>query len=796
MPDAIPAERVPHGGWVREVTCGIVGGFTPNSTVYDDNGDGVTESLEAIANDDSEDVYAAIQAAIDACPSGEDVVLPDGIFRTDSGISLPTTFSGKGFRSKNGSEFTTIKSRANVGLLAGSASGYYYPTIPLRLTPAELTKGTDTVTITGESSDIALLTVGRMIRLLFTNRKATTPLCYSIYLYNEKTNSSPSNQLVRVVSVVGDQLEFTPPLAFDQTQGPARIAFQQFQAENISIQGITMDMTEATAGGGAYVGISCNQIYGLYLRDITTIKSLNYGTAIIDCLHSELHDSWAGQLKGSGSNGSGLLFSSTCNSIVENCAFVAAFPGIEVNFASTQNVFGYCFTNGQANTNHGPNNDGNLYIHGAFNHTLSDGYFGSQNRCTFYGCFAYAVGINLRRFDRETTVNDCVLSGAIGCGLPFFSAGTWSGEAQLSLGDTWRDDEMTGEVIEVISPTSMRVQITSGGKLRFSEIDLHRAAFYYGDDLELVVFGDVTAWDEEDSIATLDTFSTPPIVGTIFGEIGAGSYGGAGVADDGSYCELDLDVEEFLIERGNYNVALDETSTLDGNTLTNPFYSAKPSFADVSDPFPPYSGTGDPNGAAIGNIPAGRRYEAFIPDEAPAITTDPSIVNSPVIGNALLGVAGTVTGNPLPTNTWKWQVDDGGGYDYIPGATSISYPNTEYDYIGMLVRLEQTATNGVGSPAVAYSAPVTITPFMGDVITLNQTANTDPVIELVRRGPVGGPYVDTKVNHSGPYPQVPPNGFVHKPVRGNGDHTLVWVDPASDYSLIELQAARNVLDPL
>lgn len=769
----IPPDRIPDGGWVLGVNVGVIGGIPNRTTIYDDNGFGITASLDSIDNTGATDVSAAIQAAINACGVNEVVRLPDGLFRCDSILVLGTGFSNKTLRG-SGPGVTTILGYANQGIVAGSGSGYFVPVTPVLVTGG-LSSGSTSITCDG---DISYIAAGSVIRLNFPN--ILDPLVYSVYGFNVNTNSSPQNQVVKVISKVGQVLQIFPPLYCDHTGEEVRVTTQSFTADGISVEDLTVDMVNYVTSGGAYSGISLLQCTNGWFKNVEAIKSLNYGLVMADCVNCQIQDSWAGELKGTGSNGAGLLFSGwSC--FVFNNVLVDAFPGLETNAGSSGNVFAYNFSNGQCNTNHAPHNRFNLHEGNAWHHMMSDGYFGSESDLTVFRSYIYSAGINLRRFNRNTSVIGCIMSNQVGCGLPFITSGDSFGEAQLSLGDPWRDYDMQGTLSNRISDTEIEVTVTTGGFLSYNPPDLHRAYFYWGSDLENGIVGDVTAWS--DPVATMNIIAgIPPAEDTIFGAIGPGSFGGAGIAEFASFPEIDLDVEATLVNKLSYRIDNDTLSPGGGDSLyDSEIYASTPDWWTVGLPWPPYDPE-SPEGASTVDIPAGIRFSESIPDEPPEITTPCTVTGSPIQGQLLTAVPGTVTGNPPPTRTWRWERD---GVPIV-GATSITYLLTGDD-VGFDVGPVQIETNSEGVDE-SVATPLTILPFQGDILVVTQVANTDPVTELWRRGAltngVSAPLQYYTVQHSGPYPTQPDNNYVYARFGTPQDNVYVFQGTISEAEAI------------
>lgn len=89
---------------------------------------------------------------------------------------------------------------------------------------------------------------------------------------------------------------------------------------------------------------------------------------------------------------------------------------------------------------------------------------------------------------------------------------------------------------------------------------------------------------------------------------------------------------------------------------------------------------------------------------APGITGVPTIAGVPTVGQTLTATAAPMTGNPAAVPTYLWQRDTAGNGTPIDltdtGLTHV-IPSGEATH---RLRIKQTGTNGVGSPAVAYSA--------------------------------------------------------------------------------------------
>lgn len=89
---------------------------------------------------------------------------------------------------------------------------------------------------------------------------------------------------------------------------------------------------------------------------------------------------------------------------------------------------------------------------------------------------------------------------------------------------------------------------------------------------------------------------------------------------------------------------------------------------------------------------------------APSNTVAPAISGTAQVGNVLTASTGTWTDSPT-SYAYQWQSSANGtsGWSNISGATSNTYTPVSGD-VGLYLRVGVTATNAIGTGAVAYSA--------------------------------------------------------------------------------------------
>lgn len=774
----IPAERLID--WTPGVNVGVEGGIaqyiTGRSTLID-----VTQAPYNADNTGVTDTAAALQAAINAAGAGEVVYLPTGTYRIDSQLNLPIGFSGKTLRG-DGPENTFIDQRTNVGIVAGNTAGYFNPDPPI-LVVGGLVKGSTEITV----DDSTNLTVGRMI-LLQIESDQSIPVV-SVYNYDIQTNQAPTTQMVRVISKVGNDVEIWPPLHDSYGGGSLeiRVLLHIFEAELIGIESLCVDATNYVTDGGAFQCVGMSSCQNSWIYNCTIRQAKNYNLGIGTSLNCEIREVFLDGLKGMGSNGACLLFNAY-SSLVEDNIFVDGFPLIEVNAGSSGNVIAYNYgsSGGAFNSNHSPQNRFNLYEGNVTDYQISDGYFGGESECTIFRGFYYGFGVNMRRFSRRFSVIGCYSQPALGDhGYPNIGNTDSNGTAQPSLGDWWRDYDMQGVLSTRTDDASGVITLSSGELFEYDGLNLQVIRLVWGAGKDNQRFAGVDAPVVGDVVPIINySGGTPlPAEGTTL-YIGPGAYFNF---PNGSYQELDLDVAETVVRKGNRYLYNDSFDSLDGDTLPDSLYlSEAPDFFDGFT-WPPYDPV-TPVAPDILAVPAAFRYFGGLTPSAPEITTPCTVTGDPTQGSTLTAIPGVVTGNPPPARTWKWQRD---GVD-IGGATSITYELQAED-VGFEVGPVQVETNSEGSDE-SVAIPLLIEAFDGDLLILSQTANADPVTELWKGvavdsngEPVGviAPFI---IHHSGPYPTQPNNDFLYARHGSQNNHIYIF---AGTITLAEAVAGAN-----
>lgn len=100
-------------------------------------------------------------------------------------------------------------------------------------------------------------------------------------------------------------------------------------------------------------------------------------------------------------------------------------------------------------------------------------------------------------------------------------------------------------------------------------------------------------------------------------------------------------------------------------------------------------------------------YSYIAAPVAPSINGSPYINGSPQVNVATSYTAAPTSGTPLPVTSQRWGFLVNNVFQPISGANGTTYTPVPADN-GKSIVVEQTATNGSGTPAVAYSTPAVI----------------------------------------------------------------------------------------
>lgn len=741
-------------GWEPGVNAGVIGGI-PSTTEF---ANAVTEGVD---NTGATDVTAALQALLNDCPSGQYLYCPAGTYRVDGQLTFNTT--NQGVVLKGDGDSTVFESSSNVCMSISCGDNIGPPsgsTLADTVVTAGLTKGSTQITIVDGSG----YTAGRLMRISVENDPDLPTASVAGYDFQ-------TGQVVKITGRVGNVIDFVPGLYSDY--GGGSLIVRALTTENgFFLDGVGLEDFRLNSNS-AGVGLNFESVTGCWVKGVRVRQIVNYPISFQTCAFCEVRESFVDDLIGAGSNRAGVLMNGISASLIEDNIIGDCQPQIEVNQLSSGNVFSYnyCVT-GPAfgfDSNHSPNPSFNLWEGNWSSSFIADGYFGSCSYDSSYRNY-FSGPISLKRFTRGYAFVGNIIPNEIQFGLPNIGNTGFSGTADYPS-DPWADWGITGEVTNRVSDSVATITVSSVGQMT----DGFQGFYTVWSNGELRRISQITSIVGLE-ITLEDWIGVPPgdafpIVGTLV-NIFCGNAG---------YQEKDLAVESSTSLKGNYYVDTETADPLDGDVLVDSvIYPSQPAWytTGVWPPFDPE----DPNSSSPINLPAGIRYFADLPPEAPEITTPCTVTGTPVEGQTLTAVPGTVTGNPPPTRTWRWERDGAP----IIGATSILYTLTGDD-VGFDVGPVQIETNTEGFDESA-ATPLTILEFTGDQLVVTQVANASPVTELWLRGAltsgVSAPLAYYLVQHSGPYPTQPDNNFVYARFGTPQDNVYVFQGTISEAEAI------------
>lgn len=409
----IPAERLVD--WTSGTATGVPGGIPGYAdgpaarTMYvnaltGELGAGGMYGGTLAEGDGSTDDTAALQAMLDACPSGQYVYVPEpsvyykittlGFGPSNSNITL------KG----DGPTLTLIKSTATTtAFIIGDSR---VPVIPDGASAADmevvsgLAKGATTLTI-GDATNIS---VGQMVLLNVDLDEDSPDASTASFRFLVK-------QWVKVTGKTSDTITFFPPLYSDYGGGTidAKILVAPGQSEGVGIEDLFIEMDPV-----GQTGFDLHAAYGSWILNCRIKGIVNYAAKMSNLLQCEVRHNLIDPRDSSGTSGAGILVDQSSACLVEDNVIVGEWitiimmisggsgNAISRNFGDSPHTY---------DTNHAPSNQFNVWEGNAGSGSMtSDGYFGGERYATFYN--NYVPAISLKRFSRDTNIVGNVFSVA------------------------------------------------------------------------------------------------------------------------------------------------------------------------------------------------------------------------------------------------------------------------------------------------------------------------------------------------------------------------------------------------
>jgi hypothetical protein len=369
--EIVPADRIMD--WTPGVNVGVPGGIPTRTTI------GATVNV-ATYGTGSVDASSAIGTAIDACPAGQVVYIPAGIYRIDSRVyrayANNITIRGAGMGA------TILKAASNSQVLLLGTSDWPRPTAGIAILGGA-TKGSSVLTVADASS----ITIGKLVRI------EQNDLPYVICTWAPATNNKLMSAMFKVTAKTATTITVSPPLPLTFTLSPALIQYPISPLSNTGVEDLTIDCSSLSG-----IGLQIEQSWGSWVKNVEIKNSTNRQMMLICFVNGEIRHNYTHAVTGGGPNHEGIDFyqDGSFNLIEDNITYNGGFPGIILGDSKggcVGNVIAYNFSY-NANTgdpamagmdisvSHGPHNMMNLVEGNIAGGMGSDGYFGSTSHIT------------------------------------------------------------------------------------------------------------------------------------------------------------------------------------------------------------------------------------------------------------------------------------------------------------------------------------------------------------------------------------------------------------------------------
>jgi hypothetical protein len=322
----IPPERMID--WAPGIPGGIPV-YPDGPSVTDHGADGTDEG------DDS----AAFEAAIDACPEGQAVVVPAGTYYLSSGLSIGKSIVLRG-EGPASSRLIATGSSGGIVALEGFSSGD-----PVAVTGGT-EKGSTSVTVANASD----LSAGDYVRIHQDNNALVDTVgCGGECTWcGDDWPNDPDHtmsQIVPVTAVDGNTLTLGRSLytAFEAGNNPELKPY--FMLERAGIEDIYLEME--TPGDGERDIVNLSECAYCWLRNVETSRARNAHVRLTHSYGCEIRDSYFHH--GHGDYGGGwaygvFLFGSNSDNLIENNVFHVTRHAMVYEGGGSGNVFGYNYS--------------------------------------------------------------------------------------------------------------------------------------------------------------------------------------------------------------------------------------------------------------------------------------------------------------------------------------------------------------------------------------------------------------------------------------------------------------------
>lgn len=579
----------------------------------------------------------------------------------------------------------------------------------------------DTVINVASSTGYA---AGNMVRIWQDNDySATSPNPVINIFGGEKLIS----QVSRVVSTTATSITISPGLHFPllASLNPQIYKNAQYRT-GIGLENVYLDAELKTSS----YQIQMNCVMSSWVENAYVYKTKSYGCYLNYTLQCEIRHStfWETQITSAANqqNNAGIKLDTCSSNLIIDCIGYKQFPFVQINGftpsgvtngGSSGNVVAYNFGWGCGNgssevgltyTSHAPQVVADLFEGNIGVKMEQDAYFGSAQQATIVrnwftgvdietGKVVVVVCVNINKMARAVNILGNVL-GYPGYaftvdpeyavdsytntirlvyrnGYPNLANTNYNGTAEPSTGDWWVNWDITGTLGTRTSATAGTMTVTGAGTIATGTTSV--GIMWSGGSRSAVTIGTVSGSSVPFSGGTGTDL---PAEGTAI-QIWAGPNG---------FQELDLDVYNSLLLKGNYNTQDDGIPASEalgvGETIGDSYFlSVAPAFFGPLT-WPPFDPTA-PN-LDIEAIPAGYRYTNGIDPVSGGAPAAPSSPAAATTGNRLITFSWT--DNSGGEGSFEIQRTTTSGSGYIELASTLagitSYvdvtvaPNTRYYY--------------------------------------------------------------------------------------------------------------------
>jgi hypothetical protein len=353
------------------------------------------------------DCSAIIQRALNKCPRGQVVYIPDGRFRVGTPITLSNRGSNRTIRGA-GVGLTTVFSANNNNLFSLGSAAWPPPKNWVAISSGA-TKGSNTITVPNTAAFI----VGAPI--------AIGPNWLPTWAHNlhDQPDTLPTIRVyAKIRSKTSTTVTFDPPCPFDFSgMSPMALLDSMSMLEGVGVENMTLDMSSSA---GAYP-IWFQQAWGCWVRNVEIKGACSRQMLWTMAVRCEVRGCYMHDVRGIGPNHEGIIIGpGSWNLIEDNICNNGGQPPIiledAINPASC-NVIGYNYVINTApgfwdiSFNHGSGSLLNLAEGNVIQEFKDDGYFGSSSYNTLFRN-RIAGGLKLKHFSNYYNVVGNVLSDA------------------------------------------------------------------------------------------------------------------------------------------------------------------------------------------------------------------------------------------------------------------------------------------------------------------------------------------------------------------------------------------------